>query len=51
VIGEFGADLWRIRGCRGVRNAAAGLRPRPAREEGFPSNLLLDLIVTSPLLI
>ena len=21
---------------------AAGLRPRPAREKGFPSNLLLD---------
>jgi hypothetical protein len=28
---------------------AAGLRPRPAREKGFPSNLLLDLIDTSPL--
>jgi hypothetical protein len=29
----------------------AGLRPRPAREKGFPSNLLLALIDTSPLLI
>jgi hypothetical protein len=28
---------------------SAGLRPRPAREKGFPSNLLLDLIDTSPL--
>jgi hypothetical protein len=28
---------------------AAGLRPRPAREKGFPSNLLLDLIHTPPL--
>jgi hypothetical protein len=28
---------------------AAGLRPRPAREKGFPSNLFLDLIDTSPL--
>jgi hypothetical protein len=28
---------------------AAGLRPRPAREKGFPSNLLLDLIDASPL--
>jgi hypothetical protein len=27
----------------------AGLRPRPAREKGFPSNLLFDLIDTSPL--
>jgi hypothetical protein len=24
------------------RTPAAGLRPRPAREKGFPSNLLLD---------
>jgi hypothetical protein len=30
---------------------AAGLRPRPAREKVFPSNLLLDSIDTSPLLI
>jgi hypothetical protein len=28
---------------------AAGLRPRPAREKGFPSNVLLDWIDTSPL--
>jgi hypothetical protein len=27
---------------------AAGLRPRPAREKGFPSNLLLDKIDTCP---
>jgi hypothetical protein len=27
----------------------AGLRPRPTREKGFPSNLLLDLIDISPL--
>jgi hypothetical protein len=27
-------------GARGT--PAAGLRPRPAREKGFPSNLLLD---------
>jgi hypothetical protein len=30
----------RIAGSRGT--PAAGLRPRPAREKGFPSNLLLD---------
>jgi hypothetical protein len=42
----LGADLWRTRaGVRGM--PAAGLRPRPAREKGFPSNLLLDLIDTS----
>jgi hypothetical protein len=28
---------------------AAGLCPRPTREKGFPSNILLDLIDTSPL--
>jgi hypothetical protein len=28
---------------------AAGLRPRLAREKGFPSSLLLHLIHTSPL--
>jgi hypothetical protein len=37
----------RIAGSRGT--PAAGLRPRPAREKGFPSNLMLDLIDTSPL--
>jgi hypothetical protein len=37
----------RIAGSRGT--PAAGLRPRPAREKGFLSNLLLDLIDTSPL--
>jgi hypothetical protein len=30
----------RVPGSRGT--PAAGLRPRPAREKGFPSNLLLD---------
>jgi hypothetical protein len=28
---------------------ATGIRPRPTREKGFPSNLLLDWIDTSPL--
>jgi hypothetical protein len=37
----------RIAGSRGT--PAAGLRPRPTREEGFLSNLLLDLIDTYPL--
>jgi hypothetical protein len=37
----------RVGGAQGT--PAAGLRPRPAREKGFPSNLLLDLIDTSPL--
>jgi hypothetical protein len=36
----------RVGGAQGT--PAAGLRPRPAREKGFPSNLLLDLIDTSP---
>jgi hypothetical protein len=35
---ERGAD--RVVGSQGT--PAAGLRPRPAREKGFPSNLLLD---------
>jgi hypothetical protein len=39
----------RVGGAQGT--PAVGLRPRPAREKGFPSNLLLDLIDTSPLLI
>jgi hypothetical protein len=39
----------RVVGSRGT--PAAGLCPRPAREKGFPSNLLLALIDTSPLLI
>jgi hypothetical protein len=30
----------RVDGSQGT--PAAGLRPRPAREKGFPSNLLLD---------
>jgi hypothetical protein len=30
----------RVAGSRGT--PAAGVRPRPAREKGFPSNLLLD---------
>jgi hypothetical protein len=37
----------RVGGALGT--PAAGLRPRPAREKSFPSNLLLDLIDTSPL--
>jgi hypothetical protein len=37
----------RVGGAQGT--PAAGLSPRPAREKGFPSNLLLDLIDTSPL--
>jgi hypothetical protein len=37
----------RVGGAQGT--PAAGLRPRPAREKGFSSNLLLDLINTSPL--
>jgi hypothetical protein len=51
------AVLFTWRGLRGraarvaeaLGTPAAGLRPRPAREKGFPSNLLLDLIDTSPL--
>jgi hypothetical protein len=39
----------RVAGSRGM--PATGLRPRPAREKGFPSNLLFALIDTSPLLI
>jgi hypothetical protein len=39
----------RVGGAQGT--PAAGLRPRPAREKGFPSSLLLALIDTSPLLI
>jgi hypothetical protein len=37
----------RVGGAQGT--PTAGIRPRPAREKGFPSNLLLDLIDTSPL--
>jgi hypothetical protein len=37
----------RVGGAQGT--PVAGLRPRPAREKGFPSNLLLDLIDTSNL--
>jgi hypothetical protein len=39
------------RAARALGRPAAGLRPRPAREKGFPSNLLLDSIDISPLLI
>jgi hypothetical protein len=39
----------RVGGAQGT--SAAGLRPRPAREKGFRSNLLLALIDTPPLLI
>jgi hypothetical protein len=39
----------RVGGVQGT--PAAGLRPRPAREKSFPSNLLLALIDTSPLLM
>ena len=38
-------------GLGALGTPAAGLRPRQAREKGFPSNLLLDWIDTSPLLI
>jgi hypothetical protein len=37
----------RVGGAQGT--PAAGLRPWPAREKGFPSNLLLDLIHTPTL--
>jgi hypothetical protein len=37
----------RVGGAQGT--PAAGLCPRPASEKSFPSNLLLDLIDTSPL--
>jgi hypothetical protein len=37
----------RVAGSRGT--PATGLHPRPKREKGFPSNLLLDLIDTYPL--
>jgi hypothetical protein len=36
----------RVVGSRGT--PTAGLRPRPTREKGFPSNLLFALIDTSP---
>jgi hypothetical protein len=39
----------RVAGSRGT--PAARLPPQPAREKGFPSNLLFALIDTSPLLI
>jgi hypothetical protein len=39
----------RVGGAQGT--PAAGLGPRPEREKGFPSNLLLALIDTSPLLV
>jgi hypothetical protein len=37
----------RVGGAQGT--PVAGLRPRPTREKGFPSSLLLDLIDTSNL--
>jgi hypothetical protein len=37
----------RVGGAQGM--PAAGLRQRPTREKGFPSNVLLDKIDTSPL--
>jgi hypothetical protein len=37
----------RVGGAQGT--PVVRLRPRPAREKGFPSNLLLDLIDISPL--
>jgi hypothetical protein len=54
ICGELGLELQyprvlftprivaaaRVGGAQGT--PAAGLRPRPAREKGFPSNLLLD---------
>jgi hypothetical protein len=39
----------RVGGAQGT--PIAGLRPRVTREKVFPSNLLLDLIDTSPLLV
>jgi hypothetical protein len=39
----------RVGGAQGT--PAMGLRPRPTREKGFPSNILIDLIDTSPLLM
>jgi hypothetical protein len=39
----------RVGGAQGT--PAVGLHPRPVREKDFPSNLLLDLIDTSLLLI
>ena len=33
---------WRRLGLGALGTPAAGLRPRPVREKGFPSNLLLD---------
>jgi hypothetical protein len=35
----------RVEGAQGT--PVVGLRPRPARENGIPSNLLFDLIDTS----
>jgi hypothetical protein len=39
----------RVEGAQGT--PATGLHPRPAREKGFPSNILLASIDTSHLLI
>jgi hypothetical protein len=36
----------RVAGSRGT--PATGLRPQPTREKGFPSNLLLALIISPP---
>jgi hypothetical protein len=52
---QYPRDLFtpRIVAAAGVGGAqgtlVAGLSPRPAREKGFPSNLLIDLIDTCPL--
>jgi hypothetical protein len=43
--GTAHVERLRERGARvaeALGTPAAGLRPRPAREKGFPSNLLLD---------
>jgi hypothetical protein len=43
IRGELGLrerEAARVAGALGT--PAAGLHPRPAREKGFPSNLLLD---------
>jgi hypothetical protein len=49
TIHAYGCAAARVGGAQGA--LTVGLCPRPTREEGFPSNLLLALIDTSPLLI
>jgi hypothetical protein len=50
--GTVHVERLRERGARvadALGTPAAGLHPQPTREKGFPSNLLLHLIDTSPL--